>query len=119
MSGNTLQAIRPKCRGGWLIVLAAVVLSVDAANASDERFPLEPPDRSGPRETLLSFMNASAAGNRAYERNAQAEEILQHFRRSDATLDLSEISPEVVSRIGTEVGLLLYEVLIRSSIPRL
>lgn len=96
-----------------LAPLSGVVLPAD----SPLPFPLEPPDTSSPRATLIAFMENNARGVELYSQGAAASKILPWWDRAEQTIDLSEVPPSVRPIVGSEVSLLLYEVLGRVGLP--
>ncbi|MBT8483839.1 MAG: hypothetical protein HKP36_19880, partial [Myxococcales bacterium] len=116
------MAVSPTCdprrsRRWELLALAILLGSTWRVDLAYAQHPLEPPDTSSPRETLVTFLTATdqmlmlirdeGAGKRTDEGLRQ---LTQLDSRSQRTLDLSEIAPEARIKIGPDVQVYLYEV---------
>ncbi|NNK09055.1 MAG: mechanosensitive ion channel [Myxococcales bacterium] len=123
------MAVSPTCdprrsRRWELLALAILLGSTWRVDLAYAQHPLEPPDTSSPRETLVTFLTATdqmlmlirdeGAGKRTDEGLRQ---LTQLDSRSQRTLDLSEIAPEARIKIGPDVQVYLYEVLSRIELP--
>lgn len=98
----------------WLIVLTALLATCLPAMSTTEH-PLEPPDRSSPRATLMSFLNSL---DRAWDLYSTGEgDYKTHFREGRECLDLSEIPPLVFYSGSAKKALTLKEVLDRLKLP--
>jgi MscS family membrane protein len=99
-------------------------------------FPLQPPDTSSPRATLDSFLSNMQETHRLYTKamkrykeepgwyfseavRGELERALLLLTRASRCLDLSEVPPPLVERVGFESTLLLKTIFDRISIPPL
>ena len=86
--------------------------------ATDEPYPLMPPDTSNPRATMKVFLDNM---NRAYQlslaKGYKSEDVDAYLDRAALCLDLSEIAPNVVQDVGVETALLLKEIFDRIELP--
>ena len=127
----------------WKIVVSAATLllitwggtgSATANQYTD--FPLQPPDTSSPRATMDSFLSNMQEAQKYYQQytktyleepgwfasDAALAEFYRatiFFRRGIRCLNLSQIPPTLVERVGLESTVLLKTIFDRISIPAL
>jgi len=130
-------------RAYWKVVMSAAALlimtlggvgSPTAAIVTD--FPLQPPDTSSPRATMDSFLSIMQEAhlqfirmNKMYKEEPgwykspavtkEMERFSVFFRRAKRCLNLSEIPPTLVDRVGVEATVLLKTIFDRISLPSL
>ena len=127
---------RLKQRLGQIVLLgiALLVLQTSLTAAPLVKRPLAPPDTSSPQATLRSFVENVNESYQilmtAYDQyleepgpfpsasvREQAKQAKILFQRAKGSLNLSEIPPRLEQDVGTEVALLLKEVLDRIEVP--
>jgi MscS family membrane protein len=124
-------------RIAWTVVLClgiGLASPVLAAPATPDIYPLEPPDTSSPRATLQSFVVSMQAASEAFtslmaiyrqepglyfsaEAHVHHDRLRTFLDRAVRCLDLTEVSPTLIPRIGLESTLFLKEVLDRIGLP--
>ena len=117
-----------------LFIILWGVGSIGAAIVTD--FPLDPPDTSSPRATMDSFLSNMQEAHEQFLKtlkmykedpgwyqspavNEQWEIFAIFFRRAQRCLNMSEIPPTLVHRVGVEATVLLKTIFDRISIPAL
>ncbi len=130
------KLMRLKGRLGQIVMLglALLMLSTSLTAAPLVKRPLAPPDTSSPQATLRSFVENVNESYQilmtAYDQyleepgpfpsasvREQAKQAKILFQRAKGSLNLSEIPPRLEQDVGTEVALLLKEVLDRIEVP--
>jgi MscS family membrane protein len=97
-------------------VLGTLLLALAApAVASENPYPLEPPDTFSPRGTITTLTSSI---DLAWQRFAAKDESFREpLRQAVRCLDLSSFPPEIAPELGATHALLLKEVLDRIELP--
>ena len=104
--------------GCIVLLILALGLLRPTSTAAIERHPLEPPDTSSPRATLMSFIEAiDKSYTKSQEKGYRSEAATGFLARASRCLDLSKIAPTILEDVGFESALLLKEVLDRIEVP--
>jgi MscS family membrane protein len=98
----------------WLMTVAILASTGTAAFSSTEH-PLEPPDRSSPRATLMTFLQSVDRAWELYE--ADDPGFVEEFQEARDCLDLSQIPPLVAQEVSARDALILKEILDRIELP--
>jgi MscS family membrane protein len=119
LASNTLHAeMLPRPGRILSLVLLMIMLAGLPAAATDELFPLAPPDTTSPRNTLAFFLRNM---NRAYRiqlnEGVASPEASKHIKKAARSLDLHEVAPVDRRDVAIETVLLLKEVLDRLALP--
>ncbi len=108
------RVVRPIQTIRWVLSVAMVSFAATAAFPSTEH-PLEPPDRSSPRATLMSFLQSLDHAWELYE--ADDSGYVAEFREAMGCLDLSQVPPLVADEVSARNALILKEILDRIELP--
>ncbi|MBI9080950.1 MAG: mechanosensitive ion channel family protein [Pseudodesulfovibrio sp.] len=95
-----------------------LVLIIASTAAGSNPFPLEPPDTTSPRATLVSFLYYSEAFHKAMRTpGTNPLDQAEALQRAVQCFDLSEVPPTLVKSVGVESVLRLREILDRIVMP--
>ena len=122
---------------GATILFIITLVGVGSTTATQyTEFPLQPPDTSSPRATMESFLSNMQEAHKYYLQYtktymeepgwfasnaalAEFDRAAIFFRRATRCLDLSQIPPTLVFRVGLEATVLLKTIFDRISLPSL
>lgn len=119
LASNTLHAeMLPRPGRILSLVLLMIMLAGLPAAATDELFPLAPPDTASPRSTLSYFLhNMDRAYRIQLNEGFASPEARNHIKKAARSLDLHEVAPVDRRDVAIETVLLLKEVLDRLALP--
>ena len=118
LSGRAARCLR------WLGVLGTLCFVAATVLGEDTTHPLKPPDRSSPRATLKTFLEAGDAVGALVSGNYETSPSHEDYEQLSSLvttavkcLDLHEVAPAARFKKGRAAALCLYETLSRIKLP--